>query len=265
MKKHNILLILIASTMMIVVGCTNDKQQIINDNKIDLKKAALLNVELGRSYLVGGYTERAKRKFIHALKLMPNSAEVHSGMGYFWETVKEHKEAEKHYRRSIALGHGKGEFHNQYALFLCSQDRYKEANKHFLIAINDKLYDQTAQIYANAGSCSLKNTDYTVAENYFIKGLDHDPRKTELLLELAKIALHTTKLQAAEGYLQKFYTTNDNKPTPEYLLLGIKVAKLLGQEDIAISKAMALKNLFPDSIEYKVYNNDNINKAENNG
>lgn len=258
-------LLVLISSVICISSCVNDTHQLTNGDKVDLKKAALLNVELGRSYLVGGYTERAKRKFIHALNLMPNSPEVHSGMGYFWETVKEHKEAEKHYRKSIALGNGKGEFHNQYALFLCNQDRYKEANKHFLIAINDKLYDQTAQIYANAGSCSLKNTDYTKAENYFIKGLDHDPRKIELLLDLAKIALNTRKLQSAENYLQKFYNANDNTPTPEYLFLGIKVAKKLGQEDKVISKTMALKNLFPDSMEYRAYKNANINEVEDNG
>ena len=243
--------------MVLIISCYSNpaKYNKLIDSKIDYKKAALLNVDLGRSYLSQGYTDRAKKKFIHALELMPTLPDAHSGMGYFWEAVKEHKEAEIHYRKSIALGNGKGLFYNQYAIFLCERGRYKEANKNFMLAIKDKFYEQTAEVYNNAGLCSLKHEDQKRAEEYFAKALHHDPKRICLLLELTKIALKQKEFNVADNYLQQFYKAN-NKPTAEYLLLSIRVAKLLGQEDIAASKVLVLKNLFPESAEYSAYQNE---------
>ena len=240
--------------IIFISGCSfsSPKYNKLTNNKIDYKKAALLNVDLGRSYLAQGHTERAKKKFIHALELMPALPEAHSGMGYFWETVKENKEAEFHYRKSIALGNSKGLFYNQYAVFLCEQNRYKEANKNFILAVKDKLYEQTAEAYNNAGLCSLKHADYNQAEQYFTKALQHDPQRRYLLLELAKLALMKKEFNAADHYLKQFHITDD-KPTAEYLLLTIKVAKSLGRDDIVVSKALVLKNLFPESTEYSTY------------
>lgn len=236
--------------LLFIVGCSSE--QVLNNSKIDYKRAALLNVELGRNYLAQGYVERAKRKFVHALKLMPKLAEAHSGMGYFWEVVKEYKEAEIYYLKSIALGGGKGAFYNQYAVFLCERGRYKEADKNFILAVKDKIYDQTAEVYSNAGLCSLKQGNRDKAEQYFIKSLDHDPKRSDLLLELAKMSMDKKDFKLVEDYLNQFYKIN-NKPSPEYLLLSIKLAKILGKEDVAVSKALVLKNLFSDSDEYKIY------------
>jgi type IV pilus assembly protein PilF len=219
---------------------------------IDYKKAALLNVELGRHYLAQGYTERAKKKFLHALELMPSLAEAHSGIGYFWETVGEYQEAEKHYKKSIYLGKGNGEFYNQYAVFLCHNDCYKKADQYFMLAINDKRYTKTADVYSNAGLCALKAKNDQQALKYFTKSLHHDPRKIELLLDLAKIYISRQELLLAKQQLDQFYQKN-LKPTAEYLLLRIKWAKIAQQEQEIAGYALLLKNLFPNSVEYDTY------------
>ena len=244
--------------LLFITSCSSSSKNFANKpiGNIDYRKAALLNVELGRNYLEQGYTERAKKKFLHALELMPNLAEAHSGMGYFWEVVGEYKEAEKHYSKSISLGKGSGLFYNQYAVFLCERDRYKEANKNFVLAINDKLYTQTAEVYNNAGLCALKNQDTQQAVYYLTKALHHDPRRTNLLLELAKISIEQREFNIAQHHLEQFYNIQNKKPTAPYLWLSIKVAKTLGQKDIAASNALLLKNLFPSSAEYIMYHNE---------
>jgi type IV pilus assembly protein PilF len=253
---RNFFKIILLISFVGLVACSDKYSNSTHANKIDYKKAALLNVELGRNYLSNGYTERAKKKFVHALELKPDLAEAHSGMGYFWEVVKEYKEAESHYRKSIMLGNGKGIFYNQYAVFLCERGRYKEANKNFVLAINDKFYDQTSEVYNNAALCALKHSDLKKAEQYFIKSLHHDPQKIHILLDLAKVALSQQEFNASEDYLKQFYVVNNNKPTAEYLLLSVKVAKALGQDDLAASKLLVLKNLFPNSVEYSECRNE---------
>ncbi|MGI9214760.1 MAG: type IV pilus biogenesis/stability protein PilW, partial [Gammaproteobacteria bacterium] len=242
--------------ILLATSCSSSNSTIKKSVNIDYKKAALLNVELGRSYLAQGYTERAKKKFLHALELMPNLAESHSGIGYFWEVVGEAKEAEKHYKKSIYLGKGNGLFYNQYALFLCVNSRYKEANKNFMLAANDKSYTKTADVYNNAGLCALKYNDQQQAEQYLTKALYHDPRRTNLFLELANLNLDQKNFTAAENYLNRFYKNNKNKLTPSYLWLNIKLANRLGYKDKISSQALLLKNLFPNSPEYNMYRSE---------
>lgn len=249
----------ISFSILLLSSCVEPygyQHKITKSKHIDYKKAALLNVELGRSYLAQGYTERAKKKFLHALELMPNLADSHSGMGYFWQMVGENKEAEKHYKKSIYLGKGGGLFYNQYALFLCENNRYKEANKNFILAANDKLYTKTADVYNNAGLCALKHNDKLQAEQYLTKALYHDPRRHNLFLDLAYLNLSQNNYTSAENYLNKFYTSNKNQLTPNYLLLKIKLAKGLGEHDKILSQGLLLKNLFPNSIEYSMYQNE---------
>jgi type IV pilus assembly protein PilF len=230
---------------------SNDTKR-IRPGKIDYKKAALLNVEIGRHYLSTGYIERAKKKFLHALELMPNLAEAHGGMAYFWEVVGEDKEAEKHYRKSISLGKGAGVFYDQYAIFLCERDRYQDADKNFNLALRDKLSPKTADIYKNAGKCAIKNKEQKKAVDYFTKALYHDPRSSQTLMELAKISLEQNNFFVAQNHLEEFNKLSA-KPTVEYLLLSIKAAKSLGQKDIVASKGLLLKNLYPNSPECDLY------------
>lgn len=248
---------IISLVLLLSVMSCSSKNITSRSANIDYKKAALLNVELGRNYLAQGYTERAKKKFLHALELMPNLAEAHSGMGYFWEVVGEDKEAEKHYKKSISLGKGSGLFYNQYAVFLCERSRYHQANKNFMLAVNDKLYTKTAEVYNNAGLCSLKYKDESKAVQYFTKALHHDPRRIDLLLELASISLGKQELTLAKHHLDHFYHSN-SKPTAAYLWLSIKCAKMSGQEDQAASHSLLLKNLFPNSPEYTMYQNEYV-------
>lgn len=255
LKPHKIyrwISIIILLSGFVVISSCSSQLNYQTDPNIDYKKAALLNVELGRYYLSNGYTERAKKKFLHALKLMPTLPEVHSGMGYFWESVGEYQEAEKYYKKSIYLGKGGGYFYNQYAQFLCSREKYTKADQYFNLAVHDKLYTQTADAYTNAGICSVKSKDHNKAREYFAKALYHDPQKVELFLELASLSLEKKELALAKQHLEHFYEKN-TKPTASYLWLKIKLAKLAEQEEQIANYGLLLKNLFPESLEYNMY------------
>ena len=55
--------------LLFITSCSSSYKNVSNKSmgNIDYKKAALLNVELGRNYLEQGYTECAKKKFLHAV------------------------------------------------------------------------------------------------------------------------------------------------------------------------------------------------------
>lgn len=219
--------------------------------KPDFHKAALLNIEMGQTYLAQGNTSRAKKKFVHALELKPKLPEAHSAIGYFYETVGDISEAEMHYLEAIRYGAGKGRFYNNYGTFLCRQNRLQEADRIFNKALKDKQYIKTAEVYENAGICALKQPDIEKARNYLLTAIQHDPNRTEASLELANIEFGKHNLQACANYLNLF--KQNHAPSAKSLWLSIRLHKQLGNKDDLASAALQLKNLFPNSPEYKNY------------
>jgi type IV pilus assembly protein PilF len=259
MRYLNVFLLFISCMLLIACssGKQGDKYARNNDHprgletRSDLKKAALLNIELGHGYLKQGHITRAKKKFIHAVNMAPELAEVHTAIGYFWETVGDIKEAEAAYRKAVSLGNGRGSFYNNYGTFLCREGRYKQAENIFLKSMKDKQYSNSAEVYENAGLCSLRAIEADKAEHYLSLAVRHDPRRIRSLLELSEIKFNKENYKGAQGYLQRFL--DQTEPTARSLWLGIQIATKLDNKDAIASNVLLLKNRFEKSHEYQLY------------
>ncbi len=217
--------------------------------KPDYQKAAMLNVEMGQAYLAQGLTSRAKQKFVHALELQPKLPEAHSAIGYFYETVGDNKEAEKHHEQAINFGSGKGRYYNNYGTFLCRQKRFKEADRAFNNALKDKQYIKTAEVLENAGICALQQPDVDKAYDYLKNAVMNDPKRALAALELANIEMSRGHAKAALHYVKQF--KQNSQPTPKSLLVTIQACRALKKEDEMASALLQLRSLYPDSDEYK--------------
>lgn len=240
-----------------VVGCTGKKPESKHEHhlqkeavvKPDLHKAAMLNIEMGQSYLAQGELGRAKKKFVHALELQPKLPEAHSAIGYFYETVGDLQEAEKHHNFAVTYGSGKGRFYNNYGTFLCRQQRFKEADRAFKNALKDKQYIKTAEVLENAGLCALQQPDEKKAHEYLVSAIKHDPKRALACLELASIELKRDNANASLHYLKMFKQTS--QPTAKSLYIAVRAHEKLRQNDQIASALLQLKSLYPDSDEYK--------------
>lgn len=231
----------------------------VEKSKADYHKAALLNVEMGEAYLAQGQITRAKQKFIHALELKPKLPEAHTSIGYFYETVGDIPEAEDHYKQAISLSTGsKGRFYNNYGTFLCRQGRYKEADKAFNSALKDKQYIKTAEVFENAGLCSLKHADMVKAQEYLRTAVRRDRNRATASLELADIEFKQNNYAVAKEYLDNYKIVN-NQINSRVVWLELQINRKLGNKNEVASAAMKLKNMFPDSAEYKQLLESNAN------
>lgn len=219
--------------------------------KADYHKAALLNIEMGQGYLAQGDLSRAKKKFVHAIELQPKLPEAHSAIGYFYETVGDIEEAEKHHEQAISFGGNKGRYYNNYGTFLCRQARYKEADRAFKNALRDKQYLKTAEVYENAGICALQQPDENKAYDYLKTAVMNDPNRALANLELANLELKRENLQAALFYLNLY--KKNNQATPKSLWISIQTFKRLNKKDELASAILQLKSLYPQSDEYQAF------------
>lgn len=252
---------------LLISACFNKNSQtdknpplpVAKQTPADFYRAALLNVEMGKTYLEQGQINRAKQKFVHALELKPKLPEGHSAIGYFYETVGDLEEAEKHHNQAISYGDGKARYYNNYGTFLCRRGRYKEADRAFNNALKDKQYIKTAEVYENAGLCALQAQDMQKAYGYLQTALQHDPNRSSASLELAAMELARNNTIAAAQYI-KMYKSAVADPSPRGLWIGIQTYKKLQRNDELASAVLQLKNMFPESAEYKAYKESNKNE-----
>jgi len=220
------------------------------DSPPDYHQAALINVELGLSYLGQGQVARAKTKLVHAIELAPKAPETHAALGHFLEMIGEFKDSEREYKKAVSLGHN-GSAYNNYGTFLCRRARFEEADKAFNRAIEDKGYARTAEVYENAGLCALKWPSDEKAAEYFNIAITRDPQRTSALLALVELDIKNGNILHAGELLDRYKKIA--APSARSVWLSIQVAKKSNNNNTVAKEVLTLKNLFEDSPEYQAY------------
>jgi type IV pilus assembly protein PilF len=242
MKRVFIILILV-----MVVGCQSTGTTRPTQSTAPNTKAAAINASAGAEYIRLGKYKSALGKLEKALEQDPNLPEAHNMIAVLYNRLAKKEKAEYHFKQAIARNPEYSEAHNNYGVFLCEQKRYSEAEQHFLIAISDPLYSSPAQAYENAGLCVDKIPDATLAEKYFRTALQLDPYLKKALLKMADLSYQNIDYLTAQAYLQRYRQVS--QWTSKALLLAIKIAHKLGEQDKVSSYIVLLKGKFPDSDE----------------
>lgn len=217
--------------------------------KVNIEKAAKLNVELGLAYIHSNQSARGKAKLQRALALAPFLPDVHVAFGRYYESIFETEEAEKSYLKAIKINKNWAVSQNLYGTFLCRQGKYEQANKAFSKALEDKTYPDSAAILENAGLCELAAGHKEKAREYFEKALHQDIQRSNSLLELAYIHYEQKRNEIAEQLYHRYVMTA--RQTPRSLYLGVHLARVAKQKDKEASYLLLLKSEYPDSIEYQ--------------
>lgn len=230
-----------------LLGCTSET---INQNTPakNYQEASNLNVQLGLEYLHQGNTARAKQKLLLAIQQNP-SLRSYGAMAYFYEQTGDMKQAEQNYLQAISENSVAGAGHNNYGAFLCRQGKYEQAEQQFKLAIADPNYLHTASAYENAGLCALLIPDNTLAQTNFEKAVQQNPRMWSALAQLAKLNYQQGKYQQANQYLQSYIKADS--VSPDFLLLGVQVAKKLNNKALMRQYVQLLQQKFPKSKQYQ--------------
>ena len=88
------------------------------------------------------------------------------------------------------------------------------------------------------------------AEAAFTRALSMDQRNSVALLEMEFLRLEAGDTDEAKRY-HGAYRTVSPEQSPRGLLLGLKIADATGDQDALGSYELALRNLYPDSAEYR--------------
>ncbi|HET8707140.1 MAG TPA: type IV pilus biogenesis/stability protein PilW [Pseudomonadales bacterium] len=224
--------------------------------KVDKEKAVQSHVNAARAYWNQEHNnQRAHKHLSKALEIDPNSADAHDVLALLYADEGEPKLAEENFLSAISNAGPKKEaaMRNNYAVFLYSRGRYDEALEQLLKATADTTYTNRANAFVNLGRCYSKLKRQDDAEQAFERALKLDPRRAATWLDYADNKFEQGDYAKAKSALLQYQQLSDNMPTPKSLWLGIRLERILGDRDKLASYELALKNLFPNSPEYKEY------------
>ena len=238
--------IIIISIILGVLGVTACSSQGKKSGP-DLKKASMINVQLGSAYLRQDKVALAKTKLEKALQQDADNALAHSTMALLLEVVGQHENIIDHYEEAISLDPADSDIKNNFGTYLCNQKRYEEAQKYFNIAINDPYYKTPSVALINAGQCALKTGKYKKAEAFLRKALRTNPKSLSALYAMASLGLRSQRYLMSRAYIQRYHL--NSKPSAKSLWLQIKVEKSLGDRKEMRKLIEQMNKKFPDSDE----------------
>ncbi|MFH0256152.1 type IV pilus biogenesis/stability protein PilW [Vibrio rumoiensis] len=233
-----------------LVGCVTvtDKP---NTAKFDNIKASEARISLGLGYLEEGNMVKARENLEMAVKYAPSYYRALNSVAYYYQRVGEYELAEEAYEDALDSSPKNGDVLNNYGAFLCRQGDYDKADEFFNRAIEQPYYYLVAASYENAGLCALKSGNKDKARNYFSRALDHDPSRSQSLLQLAELEIEKDEFSNARGRLLKFNKRYGYRPVSLGLL--IKLENKANNPELVSKYGNILKTKYPDSVQYQKY------------
>jgi len=225
---------------------TQETAHVSDSKENKTEQAAQVRVELGRRYMEQGKLDVAMENLQKALQYDPNYVDAHTVIAALYQRIGNVTAADQHYARAAELAPKSGDANNNYGQFLCAEGKYVQAQTYFGRAMQDPFYKTPEVLYANAGSCLLKQGGHLdEAAGYFRKALDVSPNNPDALYQMANVLYQKEDYFHARAFIQRFEAAA--KPDPAALLLARNIEVKLGHADSARDYAKRLRQDFPDS------------------
>jgi type IV pilus assembly protein PilF len=234
--------IALAFSLAMLAGCStpSDNQQAY--------KSAKVHTELAGLYFDRAQFGIALEETEHAIQADRDYAPAYYMRGLIHMELREDKDAEEDFQRSISLDKNDPKAHYNYGLFLCNRAREKESIAQFMAAVKIPLYETPGLAYLGAGQCSRKAGNNKDAEEFLQKALRVQPDLTQAMFALADLNFANADYFAARKYFANFSQKNENL-TSEQLWLGVRISRKVSDHSSEASYATQLRNRFPDSRE----------------
>lgn len=212
---------------------------------------------LGFQYLQAGDTANAKSSFKRSIDADSGYAEAHNGMALTFQLEGDDQLAESYFRKATKLAPSSAMMHNNFGAFLFAKGRYQEACVELARSTEDPFYTRRAQAFENLGRCYRFIDRADAAKHAFTRSLQvSSAGRPVSLVELSDIYLDENNLQEAEKYYGRFLEQVETRRFEHYaksLWVGIKISRENRNYARSAAYALILKNLYPDSEEYKKY------------
>lgn len=164
----------------------------------------------------------------------------------------DNQQAEKYFKRALALDKNNGDVNTQYGWFLCQKlNQVDNAIPYFDAAINNNFYNgsqltqfQKAQCYRKVG----RNDEALVLLNRLSI---QNPNQPEILREMVQVSIDKIQPSQAQNYYER-YAKTIKEVNPADLFLAIRLSKLTNDRQETERLTQELIRRFPKSQEAQI-------------
>jgi type IV pilus assembly protein PilF len=210
-------------------------------------EAALINTQLGMTYMRQGNLQAARDKIEKALGQNPRTAQTQMAAGFLYDRLGDDRKASDHFEQAVRLADGDPDVLNNAAVYYCRKGDKKVGEKYFLQAAQSPLYRTPEVAYTNAGRCARADGRVAEAEQYYRKALVFDANQPDALLQLADLYHEAKKSGQARPFLQRYLAVAP--ATASSLWLGYRIERASGDPSAAAEYAARIKKEFPSAPE----------------
>lgn len=214
------------------------------------QRAQIHTERAGEYYRLGNYSV-ALDAAQQAASVLPSHAPAHNMLGIIYMQLREDAKAAQAFEQALKLAPNDADILNNYGWYVCQRQNPALAMQYFRAALKDPLYNSPERALHNAGVCARKAGDTATAEGQFRAALQRQPMYAPSLLELADLAFSQGRPKDAEAMLIRHMQVMQAS-SADALVLGVRIARALGDKTGETSYIQQLRRRFPDAPQTKL-------------
>lgn len=246
-----VLMVLAAFVLIVTTGCVTETSGGRAKKNKDMDRFIDTSVSAAVRYMREGQTDDAFRHLNRALEADKKNSRVHGTLALLYRMTGDTELEERHFKLAIRYNPDDPKVRNNYSTFLYREGRYKDALAQLKKAVKDPSYSQRELALYNMGRCYLKLEKPDRAVESFERAVRLKDELPEAHFHLAVLHEEAGRLRKSNAHLEAF--GRYARHTPKSLWLGIRLQREIGNRDALASYELALRNLYPDSEEYRLY------------
>lgn len=247
-------LVVLLATAVLLSGCASNTANTAAGRSTEETLEAYTS--LGVQYLQAGNTVNAKLSLQRALELDDDYAPALSALALAFQSEQEYELAERYFRLALDAAPESARIHNNFGTFLFSQQRHEEACQQFAMASEDAFYPRRDWALENLGRCNELTGRQADAEEAYSRALAVNGNRPLSLVRLGLLEMEKGDVASASRRFNRFLMLVEQRRTDHTaasLWLGIQLARVERNTSKASTYALILKNTYPNSAEYRRY------------
>ena len=260
----NVFRLLIVSLAILSLQACVTVEESRFSKKASPEKAVENYTQLGLGYLQKGRPDWARDRLQRALEIDPNDPQANDAMGLVWQTEGELDLAEDSFKKALREDPKFTLARHHLGRLYARMKRYKEARDLLSEVANDRYYNNRVGAYNDMALNFFRMGNSQGAIEAYTQSLRLAPYNVDALVNISTLLFEAQRYDESLKYFDRFdrlVERDQTEHTAHSLWLGIKLLTIHQQTSRGVALAAQLKQRFPDSEEYRMYQ-ESLNGAQ---
>ena len=211
----------------------------------DSRRRAEVHTSLAAEYYQRGNVTVALEETRLAIRDDPTFVPAYNMRALVFMELREDAQARAAFESALKIAPTDPEVMNNYGWFLCLRGEAARGMEYFSRVQANNFYGTPEKPLFNAGLCSRLQGNNKEAEDYLRRALVLQPNIAGALLTLAEILFERGQFKESESYLERYRRLGE--PNLSALVLGVRLARAMGEKAAEDSLSQQLRRRFPDA------------------